>query len=220
MISWLIVILFFFSALKNDFNQKLDNYLYQKLTGFEKWNYEVVSQDKRLIERSVKIEIDNKREFKRVDCYGYIPVKVYEMNDACVSSFVTIRLNLFQSVLYSMKNIKNNSTLSAEDFEVEQKDVTNFKGIPFSKNKDLSLYRAKLNIRKGVVLLENMIEKIPVIKAGDEINAVFNDGNVSISFSAKAREDGSIGDKIKIETKDRKLFTAKVKEAGKVIITE
>jgi flagella basal body P-ring formation protein FlgA len=65
-----------------------------------------------------------------------------------------------------------------------------------------------------------MIEKIPLIKTGDEINAVFNGNSVSISFIAKARENGSIGDRIKIETKDKKLFTAKVIKAGTVIIME
>jgi flagella basal body P-ring formation protein FlgA len=190
------------------------------LSGFEKWNYEILLRDKTSIEKSSKIEIDPQREFRRIDCYGYVPVKVFDQNGYYIQSFITIKLNLFQSVLYSIRNIKNNSPLSADDFEMEQKDITIFRGIPIGKFNDLSEYRAKINIRKGVILLESMVEKIPAVKAGDEVNVEFKDGSVSISFTAKAREDGRIGEAIKIETKDRKLFTAKVKNAGTVIISE
>jgi flagella basal body P-ring formation protein FlgA len=220
MTTLLINIIIFILTVNSNFNQKLDNYLNEKLSGFDKWNYEIVTQDEKLIENSAKIEIDLQRQFKRVECWGYIPVKVFEQNGACISSFISVRLNLFQSVLYSLRNIKNNSVLSASDFESEQKDITNFKGIPFVNLKDLSAYRAKLNIHKGIILLESMIEKIPLIKTGDEISAVFNGNSISISFIAKARENGSIGDQIKIETKDKKLFTAKVIKAGTVIIME
>jgi flagella basal body P-ring formation protein FlgA len=65
-----------------------------------------------------------------------------------------------------------------------------------------------------------MIRTSNIIKVGDEITAMYSTGGVEISFSAKARTEGKIGDQIQIVSKDNKIFRAKILDAGSVIITE
>ncbi|MCX6151054.1 MAG: flagellar basal body P-ring formation chaperone FlgA [Ignavibacteriales bacterium] len=205
---------------ENTFTRKLENYLGKNLSRFEKWSYELVSNNKNSLSQSSNIEIDTEKVFNRITSYGYVPVKVLQANGKMVSSFITVRFHLYQKVLCSLKKIKNSSALSVEDFELVLMEVSNLKDNPICNLNEIINYRAKLNIMDGAVLLERMIEKIPEVMAGDNVNAVLDNGDVSISFLAKARTDGRIGDEIKVVTKEKKIFTAKVVSAGKVIITE
>jgi flagellar basal body P-ring formation protein FlgA len=220
MLTWFINILLLFSTSSDSFSEKLNEYLSSKLSDFEKWNYEIISQNKNYFENLSSIAIDQQREFKRIDSYGYIPIKIYTSQRKYYSSFLTVKLSLYNTVLQASRKIQNNSRLINEDFENVQVDVSSLKGIPFNKNTEISNYRSKMEIRSGAVLLESMIEKLSEVKTGDEVTAYLNNGAVSISFLATAKNDGKIGDEIRIVSKDNKLFEARVIASGNVIIVE
>jgi flagellar basal body P-ring formation protein FlgA len=220
MLTWFLNILLFISTADNSFNEKLENYLSSKLSNFEKWNFEIVSKDKKRLNNFSNIKIDLNREFIRQNCFGYIPIKISESENCCSSSFLTVKLNLYLNVLQVSGKIKINSKLLKEDFNVVLVDITAIKGTPFTNIYEISNYRSKMEIRNNTILLESMVDKLPAVKIGDEVTAHLNNGTVSITFTATAKNDGKIGDEIRIVTKDNKLFYARVEDTGNVIIVE
>ena len=87
-------------------------------------------------------------------------------------------------------------------------------------SEDLKLLRNKSFLNKGEILTTDEVEHLPVLFSGDEVTAVKTFGSVTVTVQALAREDGCIGEKIKIKTIDNKQFTAKVINRYKVYIEE
>ena len=57
-----------------------------------------------------------------------------------------------------------------------------------------------------------------LIRKGDKIAALLNDGQLSITIEVKAAEHGNLGDTIKVVGKDRKIFEATIISKNKAII--
>ena len=57
-----------------------------------------------------------------------------------------------------------------------------------------------------------------LIRKGDKIAALLNDGQLSITIEVKAAEYGNLGDTIKVVGKDRKIFEATIISKNKAII--
>jgi flagella basal body P-ring formation protein FlgA len=65
-----------------------------------------------------------------------------------------------------------------------------------------------------------MIELLPAVYSGDKLIARIRYGNVVVSTDAYARNDGTIGEVIKIRTKNNKQFKAEILDSKNVKIIE
>jgi flagella basal body P-ring formation protein FlgA len=79
---------------------------------------------------------------------------------------------------------------------------------------------SKSSIPVGTVLIFESFQAAPVVKSGDKVTAQSNVGNVMITVEAFARQDGAEGEIIKIQTKDKKQFKARVLNFENVLIIE
>ncbi len=79
-------------------------------------------------------------------------------------------------------------------------------------------YHAKSFIRKGEILFEETIKKIPLINSGDKVFAEVRNGNVLVITEAFARQQGSSGDLIEVVSNNNKIFKARIMNANKVIV--
>jgi len=61
---------------------------------------------------------------------------------------------------------------------------------------------------------------LPLIKSGDKINVSTIRGSVIVTADAIARQDGRLGEVIRIVTKNNKQFKAKVIDSNNVILVE
>jgi len=220
MFNLILSILLFAFIPHNEIETGIKNYLGEKLHNYSKWNYTVLTNVEKLIRKNSKLEIDKQKDFQIKNGYGYIPVKENGELKSSSSTFVTVKLNLYKDVLVATRKISAGSNLAQEDFEIVEKDVTTLKEEPVENYDAIAGCSAKMNIGKETILLQNMIRAGNVIKVGEEITAIYSNGGVDISFSAKARTEGRIGERIQIVSKDNKVFRAKIVSAGSVIITE
>ena len=76
---------------------------------------------------------------------------------------------------------------------------------------------AKNVIAKGQIIFKNSVRIAPDVIRGENVSVILNNNGVSIQTSAKALQDGNIGETIKIEL-NKKIIDAKVKEKGVVEI--
>jgi len=86
----------------NSFENELKSYLNQKLSPYEKFEYEIV----KLPNNSSKILIDKTKDFRLSKNYGYVPVKIFRSKNECQSSVLTIKLKLYKKVFVTKSIIK------------------------------------------------------------------------------------------------------------------
>ena len=120
-------------------------------------------------------------------------------------------------VFIAINKIEHNHILSLTDyqsnyieFEKYQKDM--FSSMPSSR------LVARTAIKAGEVLSQRQFSAMSLVKRGDILNAVLNDGGLSVIVEVRALEDGNLGDMIKIRTKDNKILPASVSGKNQVTL--
>lgn len=215
MLNTLFILLFFFQN-PNGVERSIKNYLDSRLDNYDKYEYTIISTPSNLKNYS----IDTLKIFKQTGNFGYIPVKGDFNKTVSTSSFIIVRLRLFKHVLIASNNIKADENLSRRNFDEMLLDITRFNGTTLDVNTNLINLRSKVFIKKGSVLLKELVEPIPEILAGSPITALTVKGSVVIKTDAFAKQDGNSGELISITTKDKKYFKAKVLNSYEVLIIE
>ena len=213
------IILFILSLVINSnssFKTELENYLNKNLAGYRDYKYEIMQ----LPESYKKIELLKPDDFNLSGNMIYIPVQVVDKSGRIFRSILSVRLKLYKNVLVAVKQISRKENLSEGDFVLKKEDVTRINGTPVYSLQGVSSLRSTVMIKPGDIVVKQMLEQIPVVKIGDELNAQYISGNVIVSTDVFARQDGVVGETITVITKDKKLFKAKVINSKNVIIIE
>lgn len=208
-----IVFLFFTGA---GVDNLVNDYLSEKLSGYEKIEYQIVNAP----ENYSSIEIDNEREFKLAGNTGYIPVIIKKNNSRGSSSYISVKLSMYQYVLVALKDVKKGEPLSPEDFDIRLEDVSKIKGNAITNPGLIETFRSKFTIKENTILVKQIVEGVPVMFVGDKINANVVQGSVVISTDAYARQEGGVGDIIIVRTSDNKQFRAEIIDNKNVLILE
>ncbi len=198
----------------------LDKYLEEKLKSYVKWEYELVSVPENINKEGHSFVIDNTREFKQAKSYAHIPIVIIGKFNKRVNSVLTIKLKLFGKVMVAVKQIKKGDQLDLSFFEEAVVETQNMQEEAFVYSMDMENYRAKMNIARGRILTKNSVEKIPLVKSGDNLSATLVKGLISVSFDAISRDEGYKGDVIRIVGLDKRLFKAKIEDSKSVLIVE
>ena len=75
---------------------------------------------------------------------------------------------------------------------------------------DANALQSKHHIKKNKILTARDIETLNVVKKNSYVNVSLDSLNMSISFSAKALQDGKVGDTITVQKSDLKRLKVKV----------
>jgi flagella basal body P-ring formation protein FlgA len=199
----------------NSVDKQVENYLSRYLSAYVKFEYTILNMPR----TPGEIELQDGKEFKLNRDMVYIPVSISDTKNS-VSSFISVKVKLYKYVLVASQSLKSKTDLNETMFEMKLVDVAALRGNPVESSSDLKLLRNKVMLNQGDVLLNEEVEKMPVVFSGDKLTAVKNSGSVVITVLAFAREEGGINDRIKIKTVDNKQFTARVLDKRKVLIEE
>ena len=142
---------------------------------------------------------------------------IFRFNDLQKTLFFKYSFKAQMPALRAVKNIPIKHTLGLLDYQIETVNFDDFKhdlitSVPSSK------LIAKRNIKAGEFLSVQFFNAQTLIRKGDKIAALLNDGQLSITIEVKAAEHGNLGDTIKVVGKDRKIFEATIISKNKAII--
>lgn len=209
-----LILLGYVSLFANSFDAQLKTYLQEKFGAYEKFEYQVIQAPKVFS----KMEINTEKNFRLVKNYAYIPVKVYDKQNALNFSVLTVRVKLYKTILVSTRNINQNEPLGSSSFELKLNDVASYEdktvGSLEIKNK-----RSKVLIKSGTILTKDLIEEIPLINKGDKVVIHAGKDGVDISVDAISRQDGCAGDVISVQS-NNKIFKAKVVDKFNLTLVE
>lgn len=193
----------------------VNDYLTEKLTAYDKFEFEIVNGPKDLS----GIILDDSRDFKLTGSTGYIPVKIV-YGDKQSASYLSVKLRLYKYALVALSDIKKGDELKSDNFDLALTEITKLNGTLFENPGELEEYKARYTIKQSNVLMKEYLESIPVIAVGDKVTANVQSGMVVVSTDAFARQEGGKGDVIVIRTIDNKQFRAEIINRNNVLILE
>lgn len=197
------------------FESDLHRYLESKLSSYHSFDYEVIQMPK-----ANKVKILFEKEININGNLAYVPVEICDNNNFTSNSYISIKLKLLDNVLVAKEDLDYKEKLNSTMFEKKIKDVSRLRGTPLVDIGEVSKFRSNRKLNAGQILVYENLEKIPDVVSGAVLNAFSTAGNVAVSTKAFAREDGKIGETIKVRTVDNKIFVAKIIDSLQVIILE
>lgn len=197
-------------------DESIRKYLSSQLPGYEQIGFEVVTTPRDF----PLIQIDTTSSLKTSGVFAYIPVIIRDKKNNPSRSIITLRLKLYKYVYTAAGDIDRGKELRKEDFSFGIKDVANIRGTVPGKEFTFSNYRSRRLITQGEVLRNEDMEKLPLIKTGDKVNAVSIHGNVEASVGAEAKQEGGEGDIIRITTNNGSVLRARVIDSLNVLIID
>ena len=211
--KYLVFILFTVQLLAQPFEEQALKYLQKEYPEYQKIEMQLQNN----FSSDEKIEIDYTRNINLSKGIAFIPV-IATKGKKTSASIVSVRVKLYKKLLVASKDFDKKESFTKNNFEQRVMDVTRLNGNPVKIDFAISDYRVKSFIKKGEILLEEKIEKIPLISSGDKVFAEVRNGNVVVTTEAFARQQGSIGDLIEFVSSNNKIFKARILDVNKVVV--
>ena len=120
-------------------------------------------------------------------------LKSYKGRETFFDTFITATIEVFQA----RKDIKRNQELSSLNTERTKLLLDKFYALPLM-HLDKSSLQAKHSIKKDSIISSRDIRSLFLVRKGSNVNVLLDSSNLSISFSAKAIQNGCYGDIIQV----------------------
>ncbi|WP_337872136.1 flagellar basal body P-ring formation chaperone FlgA [Ignavibacterium sp.] len=208
----LLIILLTLSVSAQDFKSDIEKYLNQRLNGFDKIEYSVLNDLKQN-----NYVIDYNRELKIKGNIAYLPIK-FSDNDKWANSILTLQLKLYKQVPVASREIQRKEKIDDNFYTLQSVDVSSLKSRVVELSDLEKSLRAKMIIKQGEVITQDLVEETPVIHSGSKVVAECIKGSVVVSTEAIARQDGKMNQIIDVLTSSNELLKAKVINSQKVLI--
>ncbi len=135
----------------------------------------------------------------RIPTKGTIPLRFIIFIDGkeCERRNIPFRTEIIKEVIVTDREIEMNKIIEPEDLSIAKCDI----GINcqfFVEKTSILGKRAKRKIPCGTIITSDMIEDSPVIKQGDLVTIVIESSKFRITVLGKAKENGKIGQFIKV----------------------
>ncbi len=203
---------FFFS--EDEIKKQVLKYLQSKIDDSE-FVIEIISKEKELFSHhkndslQIATEPGNKEKDRLI-----LTVKT---ENSSSSLRVSCKLRRLQAVVVAKRDISLTTKLTIADYEIKKILVKDLPAGYIEKIKAGSI--ALFDIKVGDVITVDVIRTPLLIKYGDIVTVIFQEGGVSIQMRAKAIKAGRAGDIIELEnTITYKKFYGKIDSKGSVLV--
>lgn len=139
-------------------------------------------------EYSVKI-----KERNALHKNGIIAIKSQKNREIFFNYSIDANVHVYKT----KKEIKRYSELSIVNCKKTTLHLDKFKAMPLQELKS-GIFQSKHHIKKDTILTTRDISKLFLVKKGSNVNIFLYNANMSITFSAKALQNGSYGDIISV----------------------
>lgn len=113
------------------------------------------------------------------------------------------------TVLLTRNNIKKGSELSNINTKKDSIILTKFRAMPIQVL-HVRKYQSKYNLKKDKIITNREVTGLYLVKRNSFVNVRLNNAGISIFFSAKALQNGRIGDTIHVVEKNGKKIKVSV----------
>ena len=151
-------------------------------------NYSVTLSDKNYLHRS-----------------GTLFIKTSERKKIFFDYDIEALINVYAA----RSEIKRHTELSLANCTSKRVTLDKFSSLPV-QNLQNNMFQSKHQLKEASILVERNVEHLSIVKQGAIVSVMLDETNLSLSFTAKALQDGKLDDTITIEKYDKKRLKAKV----------
>lgn len=130
---------------------------------------------------------------------------------------ITVEIRWYDKVLVASRNIRIGGAIDKKDVRIYEKDVTFLKTPYLNKIDKARGLVAKRVFQRGQVIDESKLKKPLVVRYGQPIKIILQEGAIHLSTMGQAKGAGAIGDRIPVYvSKTRKKMMGKIISENKV----
>ncbi len=192
------------------------NYLKSVLYGkeFEISRFKIRRQ-KKIALGSLEFEIINNRS-KNIRFYKNLSFIISVKTDGKYAARIPVscKLKIYEDIVYTAQYYPRGTILKKEDLCIKKADILKvpkdvIRSINYPVGKQL-----KRSVKKGTVLRRSAIKEAPLVKKGNTVKLVAEQGILSVTTYGKAKNDAVFGEMVKVENlKSKKIVTGVVMDA-------
>jgi flagella basal body P-ring formation protein FlgA len=212
MLFYILSIFNSYESLPTEIRAKLES----EFNSYKKVEFSVVKS----VKQYKSIVLKEGENINVIGSTAYIPVNVVDRNGKNKRTTLSVRVKIFEDVFVAVENIDKWSKLKSTDFQLVEKEVTSVRGDVVESIGEIIGKRADRYIKKGDVLTSEAIEEMPVVFPDDKLDACSIVGNVKVSFFVFAKQEGTVGDVIRVRNSDNKIYKAEIIDYKNVLIVE
>lgn len=112
---------------------------------------------------------------------------------------VSCYISVNTKVLIASRNIARGAIIGPDDCELRKSNISRLAVSPYYDIKKAVGQKAMRTINAGTILTDRMLAQLPDVEKGDKLSINISKGNVKISISGIARENGFVGQKIWVQ---------------------
>jgi flagella basal body P-ring formation protein FlgA len=121
------------------------------------------------------------------------------------------------TIIIAKKNIQKTTQLSPINTTKKTILLDRFRAIPLQNTQNKKI-EAKHRIKRDSIITTRDIKTLDIVKKDSNVNVTLSQGEISITFSAKALQDGKLNDINTIQKRNRKRLKARVVGKNRVEI--
>ncbi len=134
---------------------------------------------------------------------------------------VMCRVKVQTPVVVAAGNISRNQIIQENDLQILLMDITGYRYAPITEYSSIIGKIAVKTLSRGTILHKKCVKAVPEICKGDNVLIIMKKGPIEVSVPARAREEGTIGERIWVENlKTHKLIRVKIYKKGIVHTNE
>lgn len=148
-----------------------------------------------------------------------IPVRVSLDGGDVLMISMPVHIRKYVKVWVTQSLMNRHHVVEQSDLRTELREISNLGATPIRIYESLIGLRTRRVVGKNRILTNDMIETPPAIERGDRVTVCLTFRNLKITRSAIARQDGWVGDQIRVrDTDSRTEITGLVKNAQLVLV--
>ena len=132
---------------------------------------------------------------------------------------VRVRIRTFQNVVVNKEKLGRHEILERSKINLSRRETTNILQKVYTTTDELVGLRTKRIIQPGEIITDKLVEPLPLITIGSEIDIYFQKGSLEIILPGISREDGYLDEEIRVKCSEtKKLFKGKIIDSNTVIV--
>ncbi|MCP3673728.1 MAG: flagellar basal body P-ring formation protein FlgA [Gammaproteobacteria bacterium] len=130
------------------------------------------------------------------------------------SIYIPVKISIFQKVFVALNKMPRGQIVSESDITLSEIDISQIRGHSYINKDDIIGTKLKSTLKANQVIDSS---SICLICKGDTVSITANSTSISVSMSGVALNDGSKGDKIRVQNNSsRRIIEALIVDIGLV----
>lgn len=133
---------------------------------------------------------------------------------------VVTRIKSIASVVIAAQTISQGQAISDKNTKIESRDITKLNDPIWASNDNSQCFVARRSILAGQIITTSDVAVAPDIRSGDQVTLTVRCGTVAIRTNAEAKQNGRVGETIKVISGiSKEEFRARITAPGMVEVS-